>query len=88
MDRGDIRFRVGIDGGDMKTISIKEPYRSEKWKVNVMRQQALVEIPVEIEAGDHSLEFEAVDDHIILDQWMLDFDTDRKFYLFPQSLQQ
>ena len=88
MDRGDIRFRVGIDGGDMKTISIKEPYRSEKWKVNVMRQQALVEIPVEIEAGDHSLEFEAIDDHIILDQWMLDFDTDRKFYLFPQSLQQ
>ena len=86
MDRGDIRFSVGIDGGDMKTVSIKEPYRSEKWKVNVMRQQALVEVPVEIGAGDHVLSFEAVDDHIILDQWMLDFDTDRKFYLFPQSL--
>lgn len=86
MDRGDIRFAVSLDGEDPVTVSIKEPYRSEKWKENVMRQQALVEIPVEISSGSHKLTISAVDDHIILDQWMLDFRRDRRFYLFPQSL--
>lgn len=86
MDNGDIRFSVSLDGGQPSTISIKEPYRSEQWKVNVMRQQALVEIPVDIAAGNHNISLYAVDDHIVLDQWMVDFRPDRRFYLFPHSL--
>lgn len=82
-DKGDIRFSVSIDGGREKLISIKEPYRSDKWKENVMRGQALVEIPVEIGEGHHNLTFKALDKHIIFDQWMLDFDCNREFYLFP-----
>ena len=82
-DRGDIRFAVSVDGDAAQTFSIKEPFRSERWKKNVMRGQAVVEIPVELGSGRHSLSLTAVDDHIIFDQWMVDFKPDRKFYLFP-----
>ena len=72
-----------MDGGDPKVISIKEPFRSEQWKENVMRGQRVVEIPLAIPSGAHTLTLTAVDDHIIFDQWMLDFKPDRRFYIFP-----
>ncbi len=82
-DRGDIRFSVSVDGAEPQVVSIKEPFRSERWKENVMRGQAVVEFPLELAAGSHSLSLTAVDDHIIFDQWMVDFKPGRKFYLFP-----
>ena len=33
--------------------------------------------------GQHTLKIKALDDHIIMDQWMLDFKKDRKFYVIP-----
>lgn len=87
MDRGDIRFSVSVDNGEAKVFSLKEPYRSEQWKRNVMRQQRVVEMEVDLPAGKHEIRIEALDDHIVLDQWMVDFDARRKFYLFPVSLQ-
>ncbi len=82
-DRGDIRFCVAVDGAEAQVFSIKEPFRSERWKKNVMRGQAVVEIPLKLSAGSHTLSLGAVDDHIIFDQWMIDFKAGRKFYLFP-----
>ena len=85
-DKGDIRFSVSVDGKEPVTCSIKEPYRSEQWKENVMRNQARVSVPVELSAGHHTLTLSAVDDHIIFDQWMVDFKPLRKFYVFPVEL--
>ena len=82
-DRGDIRFSVSVDGGEVQTFSIKEPYRSDRWKENVMRGQRVVDVPVRISEGSHTLRLTAEDDHIIFDQWMLDFKPGRKFYIFP-----
>ena len=83
LDKGDIRFSVSVDGGAPQVLSIKEPYRSDRWKQNVMRGQAVVAVPVELGAGVHTLTLSAVDDHIIFDQWMADFKPARRFYLFP-----
>ena len=82
-DKGDLRFSVSIDGGEPQTFSLKEPFRSEGWKQNVLRQQALRELPISLSKGTHTLTIKALDNHIILDQWMLDFKTDRKAYMFP-----
>ena len=82
-DKGELRFSVRIDGGEPQMFSLKEPFRSERWKLNVLRQQALREIPVNIAKGNHTLTIEALDNHIVLDQWMLDFIKNRKFYMFP-----
>lgn len=86
MDDGDLRFAVCIDGGEEATFSLKEPFRSERWKTNVLRGQAVRTMDVgTLAEGIHTLTIRALDDHIIIDQWMLDGEPERKFYLFPSS---
>jgi hypothetical protein len=82
-DKGDIRFSVSIDGKTPQICSFKESYRSESWKVNVLRGQAVRNTLHKISKGKHTLEITALDDHIVVDQWMLDFKQHRKFYVFP-----
>lgn len=82
-DKGDLRYSVSIDGAKPIVISLKEKYRSDGWKENVLRGQALKETPVTLSKGTHTLVICALDDHIILDQWMVDFKTERKFYVIP-----
>ena len=72
-DKGDLRYQVRVDEQPPVTISLKEPYRSEQWKQNVLRGQALKTTPVNLQKGKHTLKIKALDDHIIIDQWMLDF---------------
>ena len=82
-DTGDLRYSVQVDDQPAVTISLKEPYRSETWKRNVLRGQALKRTPVTLGEGRHTLRIRALDDHIILDQWMIDPHPDRKFYVIP-----
>ena len=82
-DNGDLRYAVSIDGNDEKVVSIKEPYRSAQWKKNVLRGQAVKNICIKLTKGEHTLTIRALDEGIILDQWMIDFNRHRKHYLFP-----
>ena len=82
-DRGDLRYQVCLDGQSPVTISLKEKYRSEFWKKSVLRGQALKSTRVRVSKGHHTLTITALDDHIIADQWMLDFAADRRFYVMP-----
>lgn len=82
-DKGDIRFSVSIDGNTPQICSFKESYRSESWKVNVLRGQAVRNTLQKISKGKHTLMITALDDHVVVDQWMLDFKQHRKFYMFP-----
>ena len=82
-DNGDLRFAVSIDGGKETIISIKEPFRSEQWKLNVLRGQAVKKVDIHLTKGEHTFSIRALDDNIILDQWMIDFKKNRKYYLFP-----
>ncbi|MDE5814098.1 MAG: glycosyl hydrolase 115 family protein [Muribaculaceae bacterium] len=84
IDGQDVRFSVSIDGGKPETFSLKEPFRSERWKENVMRGQAVRTIPASLKPGKHTLEIKALDDNIVIDQWMWDPEPGRRFYLFPQ----
>jgi len=82
-DKGDLRYSVQIDNEAPITISLKEKYRSEFWKQSVLRGQALKQTAVSLKKGNHTLKIKALDDHIIMDQWMIDFKKDRKFYVIP-----
>ena len=82
-DRGDLRYSVQIDDEPAQTVSLKEPYRSERWKQNVLRGQALRSLPVRLTKGSHKLRIKALDDHIVVDQWMVDFCKNRQFYVIP-----
>lgn len=85
-DDGDLRFSVNIDGGEPEIYSLKEPFRSEQWKKNVLRGQALrtLDLPA-LTPGEHTLTITAIDPHIIVDQWILDQKSDRKYYIIPTS---
>lgn len=82
-DGKDLRYAVSIDGGEETVYSLKEPFRSEGWKQNVLRCQTMRKTDVQLTKGNHTLTIRAIDDNIVVDQWMIDYKTDRKFYLFP-----
>jgi len=82
-DKGDLRYSVQIDDAAPTVISLKEKYRSEFWKKSVLRGQALKQTAVTVSKGTHTLRIKALDNHVIADQWMLDFQKDRKFYVIP-----
>ena len=84
-DKGDLRYEVRIDDQTPVVISLKEPYRSEQWKKNVLRGQALKQTPIHLTKGSHKLYIKALDDHIIVDQWMIDFNKERKFYVITPT---
>lgn len=83
IDGTDIRFSVSVDGSSPEVFSIKEPFRSEQWKHNVMRGQTIRTLPAFLKPGKHTMEVKALDDNIVIDQWMWDPNPDRRFYLFP-----
>ncbi|MDE6547802.1 MAG: glycosyl hydrolase 115 family protein [Muribaculaceae bacterium] len=85
IDGEDVRFSISIDGSNPVIFSLKEPFRSEQWKENVMRGQTIRTVAVSLKAGKHNLEIKALDENIVVDQWMWDPDPNRKFYLFPIS---
>ena len=71
VDSGDIRYSVSIDGNTPFVYSLKEPFRSEEWKQNVLRGQAIRHQDVELSAGTHTLTVTAIDEHIVIDRWRL-----------------
>jgi hypothetical protein len=82
-NRGDLRYQVTIDDQEPVVISLKTPYRSERWKQSVLRGQSLNKTPVHLTKGPHTLKIKALDEHIIVDQWMIDFCPNRQFYVIP-----
>jgi hypothetical protein len=67
-DNGDLRFSVSVDDGEETVYSLKEPFRSERWKQNVLNGQARRETKVHLAKGTHRLTIRALDDHIVVDQ--------------------
>ena len=68
-DNGDLQYSVSIDGQEPIVFNLKEPFRSEEWKQNVLRGQALRQQKVSLSKGSHTLTIRALDAHIVVDQW-------------------
>ena len=68
-DNGDLRYSVSIDHQEPVVFNLKEPFRSEEWKQNVLHGQALRQLKVSLCKGIHSLTIRALDAHIVVDQW-------------------
>ena len=68
-DNGDLRYSVSIDDQEPVVFNLKEPFRSEEWKHNVLRGQALRQQKVSLSKGNHTLTIRALDAHIVVDQW-------------------
>ena len=53
-DKGDLRYSIQIDNGEPVVISLKEKYRSDFWKLSVLRGQALKHTAVKLTKGSHN----------------------------------
>ena len=78
-----MRVSVSIDGAEPVICQMKEDYNSKEWKMNHWRGQALKSFYVTLLDAYHTVEIKALDDNVIVDQWVLDFDVDREYYVFP-----
>ena len=83
--KGDLRVSVSIDGGTPVTLSVQARPKAEEWKEAVLRGQMLKRIPIRLASfqANHTLTVTAIDDGVIFDQWMIDSDTNRDFYMIP-----
>ncbi len=83
-DNGHVRYTVSVDGAAPVEFDLKEPFRSEMWKKNVLRGQAIRTLPLaSLSAGKHTVTITALDNHIVVDQLMLDPKPARSYYLIP-----
>lgn len=64
-----IRFAVSIDNDAEQVIDFRTEGRSEEWKLNVLRNQAIQKIDFEFKnAGKHMLKIKAIDEAVVVDQ--------------------
>lgn len=80
---GDRRVSISIDKSSPVIISLKDAYKQKDWKFDIWRGQILKSFFVTLDEGYHTIEIKALDDNVILDQWALDFDVDREYYVIP-----
>ena len=80
-----MKVSVSIDHEEPVICQLNEIYNSKQWKLDLWRGQALKSFYVTLTSGNHSIEIKALDDNVIIDQWVLDFDVDREYYVFPVS---
>lgn len=83
-NRGEMRCAIAIDNQKPMILSLNAGFLSDKWAENVLRNQALNKLEVYIDGcGEHIIRIYAIDEPIIVDQLMIDFNLERKSYLFP-----
>jgi len=80
----EMRYAIVIDNQKPQIVSTRAGFLSEKWEENVLRNQSLIQIDGYIDSlGEHSLRMYAIDEELLVDQIMLDFDLKREHYLIP-----
>lgn len=78
------RYAIVIDKQKPLIVSTAEAFLSDKWAENVLRNQSLtITKAVLADPGEHLIRIYALDEELLVDQLMLDFDLDRKHYLIP-----
>lgn len=76
-----LRIAVSVDGSTPQLFDYKTFGRSNSWKENVLRNQAIVKFPWRFNtSGKHSIRIFAVNPDVVIDQLMIDFKLDRQFY--------
>lgn len=80
----DLRFAIAVDNEKPQIVSLATEFRSEPWKINVLRNQAVKETIHRFDKpGKHTIRIYALDEGVVLDQIMVDFDKNRAFYQVP-----
>ncbi len=81
---GSLRYEIAIDDEPFQIVDYTTLFGSEEWKQNVLRNGSVNTTYHNIKKeGVHIVKIRALDDGVVLDQFMLDFVKNRKYYEFP-----
>jgi hypothetical protein len=81
---GDMRYAVVIDRQEPIIVSARADFLTKKWAENVLRNQSLTVSETGIDRpGEHVIRIYALDEEMLIDQLMLEFNPERKHYLIP-----
>ena len=78
-----MRVSISIDNAEPVICQLNETYNSKQWKFDLWRGQVLKSFYVTLASGNHTIDIKALDDNVIVDQWILDYDVDREYYVIP-----
>jgi hypothetical protein len=80
----EMRYAIVIDRQEPVIVSTAASFLSDKWAENALRNQSLTVADAHIaEPGKHTIRIYALDEELLVDQLMLEFDLERKHYLIP-----
>jgi len=80
----EMRYAVVIDNQKPRIVSTAAEFLSDKWAENALRNQSLTTTDIHMnEPGEHTIRMYALDEELLVDQLMLEFDMDRRHYLIP-----
>lgn len=69
MDEKQLRFTLSVDKSEPQTVSYETKGRSEEWKENVLRNQAIRKVTLPVSRRkSHKLVIKALDEGVVLDQ--------------------
>lgn len=82
-----LRYAIVIDRQEPVIVSTAAEFLTEKWAENTLRNQSLTISESNIlDDGDHVIRIYALDEEILIDQLMVEFDLERKHYLIPTDI--
>ena len=84
----DITLSVQIDKEKAQLFTIKAKDDSPQWQTALKRGQIIVELATTLTRNSHDIEIRAIDSPVIIDQIMVDYDSERRFYIFPVAPEQ
>lgn len=80
----DLRYEISVDGETPQIVSFKTTGRSEQWKINVLCNLVLTSTRhILRDTHTHTIRLKALDEGVVIDQLMLDFEPEKPFYRIP-----
>ncbi len=81
---GPLRYAVSVDGGEAAVVSVRADFLTPEWSRNVLRNQTLTSTRWDIDRpGEHTVRIYALDEELLVDQLMLDFQPEHPHYTIP-----
>jgi hypothetical protein len=80
-NKSGMRYAISVDGRELEIVNFQTAGRSEEWKKNVLRNEAISKIKLPaLNPGRHTLTIYAIDPGVVLDRILIDWEGKQNAY--------